>query len=61
MGTAFGGYKSGRDVPRLVAKYMTGKTRLDKYITHRMAFDDINAAFDLMKSGGCLRVVLSFD
>lgn len=60
MGTAFGGYKSRRDVPKLVEKYQAGDTMLDKYVTHTMKFDQINEAFDLMKSGDCLRVVLSF-
>ena len=33
----------------------------DKYITHRMKFDQINEAFELLHSGGCLRTVLTFD
>lgn len=61
MGTAFGGWKSTRDVPQLVAKYQLGNTKLDDYVTHREAFDTINDGFDLMKSGKCLRVVLTFD
>ena len=59
-GTAFGGYKSRRDVPGLVEKYMDGKTRLDDYITHTMSFDRINEAFDLLHKGECLRCVMSF-
>lgn len=61
MGTAFGGYKSGIDVPKLVTKYQEGGTKLDKYVTHRMKFEEINDAFELMKQGKCLRVVLTFD
>ena len=61
MGTAFGGYKSGVDVPKLVDKYQAGETMLDKYVTHTLKFDQINEAFDLMKQGDCLRCVLSFD
>lgn len=60
-GTAFGGYKSGLQVPQLVDKYMAGETMLDKYVTHTMKFDQINEAFELLNSGGCLRVVLNFD
>lgn len=59
-GTAFGGYKSRRDVPGLVEKYQAGDTMLDKYVTHEMKFDDINEAFQHMKDGKCLRCVLSF-
>lgn len=60
-GTAFGGYKSRIHVPDLVKQYMAGETLLDKYVTHRMKFSDINAAFDLLHKGECLRVVLTFD
>lgn len=35
-GTAFGGYKSRIAVPQLVDKYLAGKTKLDKYVTHTM-------------------------
>ena len=59
-GTAFGGYKSRLQVPDLVELYMKGETKLDDYITHNMAFDQINEAFDLLHSGKCLRVVLGF-
>jgi S-(hydroxymethyl)glutathione dehydrogenase/alcohol dehydrogenase len=57
-GTAFGGYKSRLAVPLLVDKYLQGKTRLDKYITHNMDFAQINEAFTLLHAGKCLRVVL---
>ena len=60
-GTAFGGYKSRVDVPKLVEKYLEGKTMLDEYVTHRMKFEQINEAFDLLHAGKCLRVVLSMD
>lgn len=59
-GTAFGGYKSRVQVPELVTEYMSGKTLLDKYITHNMDFDQINDAFDLLHSGKTLRTVLTF-
>ncbi|EFN59776.1 hypothetical protein CHLNCDRAFT_133453 [Chlorella variabilis] len=60
-GTAFGGYKSRLQVPDLVEMYQRGETMLDDYITHTMAFDEINTAFDLLHSGKCLRCVLTFD
>ncbi|KAG1665416.1 hypothetical protein FOA52_005758 [Chlamydomonas sp. UWO 241] len=60
-GTAFGGYKSRIQVPDLVSDYMSGETKLDDYITHTMKFDQINAAFELLHSGDCLRTVLAFD
>jgi Zn-dependent alcohol dehydrogenase len=48
-------------VPDLVQSYLKGETMLDKYITHNMKFDQINEAFDLLHSGGCLRTVLTFE
>ena len=59
-GTAFGGWKSKPQVPMLVDLYMGGDLKIDEYITHNMAFKDINAAFDLLHKGECLRVVLKF-
>ena len=60
-GTAFGGYKSRLQVPELVDMVVSGDSKLEQYITHRMKFDDINGAFDLLHSGKCLRVVLTFN
>lgn len=50
-GSAFGGAKGRRDVPRIVDWYMEGKIRIDEMITHTMPLQDINRAFDLMHSG----------
>ncbi|KIZ06980.1 S-(hydroxymethyl)glutathionedehydrogenase / alcohol dehydrogenase [Monoraphidium neglectum] len=60
-GTAFGGYKSRVQVPQLVDEYLAGGTLLDKYITHRLPFTQINEAFDLLHSGKTLRTVLTFE
>lgn len=57
-GTAFGGYKSRVDVPLLVERYLKGEIKLDEYITHHFTLDEINAAFDLLHEGKCLRAVL---
>jgi len=59
-GTAFGGWKSKVQVPMLVDFYMNGEVKIDEYVTHNMAFKDINEAFDLLHKGECLRVVLKF-
>ncbi|KAI7836929.1 hypothetical protein COHA_009261 [Chlorella ohadii] len=59
-GTAFGGYKSRVQVPDLVELYQRGETMLDEYITHRLPFDEINKAFELLHGGQCLRCVLTF-
>lgn len=59
-GTAFGGAKSRRDVPRIVEWYMDGKIEIDPMITHTMPLDGINDAFDLMHEGKSIRSVITF-
>ncbi|MDP2326317.1 MAG: S-(hydroxymethyl)glutathione dehydrogenase/class III alcohol dehydrogenase [Gammaproteobacteria bacterium] len=59
-GSAFGGAKGRRDVPRIVDWYMDGKIRIDEMITHTMPLNDINRAFDLMHSGESIRSVVTF-
>eukprot|EP00736_Rhodelphis_marinus_P013968 Rmarinus@m.17869 len=57
-GTAFGGYKSRTDVPKLVDRYMAGEVKVDEFITHNFGLDEINKAFDLLHKGECLRCVI---
>lgn len=45
------GWKSVQDVPTLVDKYMDKTLKLDEFITHNLPLDQINVAFDLLKSG----------
>jgi S-(hydroxymethyl)glutathione dehydrogenase/alcohol dehydrogenase len=59
-GSAFGGARGRRDVPRIVDWYMDGKIRIDEMITHTMPLKDINRAFDLMHSGESIRSVVTF-
>lgn len=57
-GTAFGGFKSRTDVPRLVERYMRGEVMIDEYITHNTTLSNINTAFQLLHSGDSLRCVI---
>jgi S-(hydroxymethyl)glutathione dehydrogenase/alcohol dehydrogenase len=59
-GTAFGGAKSRRDVPKIVDWYMDGKIEIDPMITHTLPLDQINNAFDLMHKGESIRSVITF-
>ena len=59
-GTAFGGAKSRRDVPKIVDWYMDGKIEIDPMITHTLPLDRINDAFDLMHKGESIRSVITF-
>ncbi len=59
-GTAFGGAKGRRDVPKIVDWYMDGKINIDDLITHQLKLEDINKGFDLMHSGESIRSVVVF-
>ncbi|MDP6388734.1 MAG: S-(hydroxymethyl)glutathione dehydrogenase/class III alcohol dehydrogenase [Alphaproteobacteria bacterium] len=59
-GTAFGGARGRTDVPKIVDWYIEGKINIDDLITHTMALDDINKAFDLMHAGESIRSVVTY-
>ena len=59
-GTAFGGAKGRRDVPKIVDWYMDGKINIDDLITHKLKLADINKGFDLMHAGTSIRSVVVF-
>ncbi len=59
-GTAFGGAKGRRDVPKIVDWYMDGRINIDDLITHTMALEQINDAFDLMHQGKSIRSVIVY-
>jgi S-(hydroxymethyl)glutathione dehydrogenase / alcohol dehydrogenase len=59
-GTAFGGARGRTDVPRIVDWYMDGKIEIDPMITHRLALDEINEAFELMHAGKSIRSVVVY-
>ncbi len=47
------------DIPRYIKLYQHGKLELDRLITHRMPFSDINVALDKVRAGEVGRCVLS--
>ena len=59
-GTAFGGVKGRTELPDYVERYMKGEFKLSDFITHTMALDDINNAFDLMHEGKSIRSVIHY-
>ncbi len=60
QGTAFGGAKGRRDVPKIVDWYMEKKINIDDLITHRLKLDDINKGFELLRRGESIRSVVVF-
>ncbi len=59
-GTAFGGAKGRRDVPKIVDWYMDGKIDIDSLVSHVIPVNRINEAFDLMHTGEAIRTVVTF-
>jgi len=57
-GTAFGGVKGRTEMPGLVEDYLSGKVKIDEYVTHHRKLNEINAGFDDMHQGECIRCVV---
>ena len=58
-GTAFGGWKSRTEVPRLVQTVMRGEMDLEPYITHTFqGLEKVNESITALHSGDCLRAVV---
>ena len=49
------------DMPRLVDFYMSGKLKLDELISRRIKLEQINEAFEELKTGELARSVIMFD
>ena len=56
-GTAFGGVKSRRDVPKFVDWYMDGKIEIDPMITHTIPLEKINDALTLCTEAKALEAL----
>jgi S-(hydroxymethyl)glutathione dehydrogenase / alcohol dehydrogenase len=59
-GSAFGGARGRRDVPKIVDWYMEGKINIDDLITHVLPLERINEGFDLMTKGESIRSVVVY-
>eukprot|EP01065_Artemidia_motanka_P051296 TRINITY_DN9010_c1_g1_i3.p2 TRINITY_DN9010_c1_g1~~TRINITY_DN9010_c1_g1_i3.p2 ORF type:complete len:713 (+),score=263.95 TRINITY_DN9010_c1_g1_i3:83-2140(+) len=60
-GTAFGGWKSRSDVPKLIEKNLRGELPVDHFITHRFqGVERINDAIGALHGGDCLRAVVTY-
>ncbi|CAL2276001.1 unnamed protein product [Prunus armeniaca] len=60
-GTFFGNYKPRTDIPSVVEKYMNNELELEKFITHKVSFSEINKAFDYMLKGEGLRCIIHME
>jgi len=60
-GTAFGGFKSRTDIPKLVNAFMKGTLPIDHYITHQIeGVENTSKAIEALHSGECLRAVVKY-
>mmetsp|Transcript_17835 Transcript_17835/g.30255 ORF Transcript_17835/g.30255 Transcript_17835/m.30255 type:complete len:274 (+) Transcript_17835:436-1257(+) len=58
-GTAFGGWKSRTEVPKLVQQVMRDELKIDGFVTHEIkSIEKVNECIDALHSGDCLRAVL---
>jgi Zn-dependent alcohol dehydrogenase len=59
-GSYMGSCVPARDIPRFVGLYRAGRLPVDKLLTHEIALDELNEAFDRLASGAAVRQVIRF-
>jgi alcohol dehydrogenase len=58
LGSLYGSSRPERDFLTIIELYRRGLLPLDRLISHRLGLDEIEQAFELLRSGSALRVVL---
>ncbi len=58
LGSIYGSARPERDFPLTLDLYRRGRLPLDRLVSHRLPLDDVERAFELLRSGEALRVVL---
>ncbi|GIW07205.1 MAG: alcohol dehydrogenase [Dehalococcoidia bacterium] len=61
QGSGMGSNRFRVDVPRYLELYQQGRLKLDEMITRRIRLDEINSAFDALRSHQGVRSVVVFD
>jgi S-(hydroxymethyl)glutathione dehydrogenase/alcohol dehydrogenase len=61
QGSLMGSNRFRIDMPRYVDMYLQGKLNLDDMISARLSLDEVNSAFEAMKTGEIARDVIVFD
>jgi len=59
-GSYIGTCVPARDLPRYIELYRRGKLPVNRLMTGRLALDDINRGFDLLREGKAVRQVVTF-
>ncbi|MGI8968271.1 MAG: hypothetical protein ACR2GA_04115, partial [Chloroflexota bacterium] len=60
-GCYFGGARLLEDVPSLVRRYLDGDLLLDELIARHIALDELDEAFDRLRTGEIARQILVLD
>jgi S-(hydroxymethyl)glutathione dehydrogenase / alcohol dehydrogenase len=61
QGSFMGSNRFPVDMPRLVDFYMQGRLKLDDLVSRRIKLEQVNEAFEEMKTGSIARSVIMFD
>ncbi|NQV93645.1 MAG: Zn-dependent alcohol dehydrogenase [Sphingomonadales bacterium] len=59
-GSLYGSAAPKIDIPKMIDMYRSGGLKLDELLTHRFPIEEINEAYDALKSGETLRSVVTF-
>jgi len=59
LGSIYGSTSPPRDFPKILALYRQGRLPLDRLVSHRLPLAEVDAAFDLLRSGVSIRTVLT--
>lgn len=59
IGSIYGGGDIVREYNRIIRLWRAGRIDLESMITHRVGIEDINKAFELMKSGESIRTIVT--
>jgi Zn-dependent alcohol dehydrogenase len=61
LGSVYGSARPERDFPALLALYRRGRLPLDRLVARRLPLDAVEEAFDILRGGAALRVVLEMN
>jgi NDMA-dependent alcohol dehydrogenase len=59
-GCWYGSSNVQKDVPKLIGLYKSGQLKLDELISRTISIDEVNEAFDAMKTGEVARSVIQY-
>jgi len=59
-GSYLGSCDPRTDIPKLIDYYKDGRLPVDELLTHKIALEDVNEAFDRLRTGGAVRQAIIF-